>query len=139
MPTPLSGPDRELLDAARDLVQQRSDGYRHTVAAAVRLRDGGLVTGLNLYHFTGGPCGEIVALANAAAAGGEVECIVAVGSSDRGVLSPCGRCRQVLLELWPRADVLVPLGPGVARRAISELLPLAFVDADEEPDETGLS
>lgn len=132
MPDQLSAADAELVAAARRLVEQRTDGYRHTVAAAVRLTDGRLVTGLNLYHFTGGPCGEIVALANAAAAGGEVECIVAVGSSDRGVLSPCGRCRQVLLELWPRADVLVPLGHGVARRAISELLPLAFVDADAD-------
>lgn len=132
MPDQLSSPDRELVEAASALARQRSDGYRHTVAAAVRLRDGRVVTGLNLYHFTGGPCGELVALANAAAAGGEVECIVAVGAGSRGVLSPCGRCRQVLLELWPDAEVIVADGAALVRRGVRELLPLGFVQTNED-------
>jgi cytidine deaminase len=34
----------------------------HTVGAAVRDRDGRAFTGVNLYHFTGGPCAELGAL-----------------------------------------------------------------------------
>jgi cytidine deaminase len=65
------------------------------VASAARARDGRIVTGVNAYHFTGGPCAELVVLGAAAAEGAyDLETIVAVGDHDRGVVPPCGRCRQ---------------------------------------------
>lgn len=79
---------------------------RHSVAAAALDSEGRVHTGVNLFHFTGGPCAEMVALANAA--GRDVVRIVAVGDRGRGVLPPCGRCRQVMLDLHPGIEVVLP-------------------------------
>ena len=122
-------PDDDLsriVDAAGDLVQDRAVEPTHTVASAVLTADGTVATGLNLYHFTGGPCAELVALANAAAAtDSQVRAVVAVGDRGRGVLAPCGRCRQVLSDLHPGAYTIVP-GPDGPRGPVGALLPSSY-------------
>ena len=88
---------------------------------------GQVFEGVNLYHFTGGPCAEPVALAVAAASrAAPLELIVAVGNRDRGVLAPCGRCRQILFDCHPTIEVLVPDHQRVRRVAIRELLPYTY-------------
>ncbi len=68
---------------------KRSDGQTPTVAAAAETADGTVVMGLNVLHFNGGPCAELVAIANAVAAtDARLRHIVAVGDGDRGVLPP---------------------------------------------------
>lgn len=39
----------------------------HTVGCATLASDGRIFTGINIFHFSGGPCAESVALGNAAA------------------------------------------------------------------------
>lgn len=88
----LSELDEALIEFARRIVDSNSDGVVHTVGAAVRDREGHMYGGINLYHFTGGPCAELVALATGRADGArELETIVAVGDGGRGVIGPCGR------------------------------------------------
>ncbi|WP_243420674.1 cytidine deaminase family protein [Micromonospora globispora] len=125
--------DRALVQAATAVAKLRCRGDNHTVAAAARSADGRVFTGVNVYHFTGGPCAEVVAIGAAATQGvGELETIVAVGDRGRGVLPPCGRCRQVLLDYFPSIQVIV--GPMDALRAVpvAELLPDTFVWADQQ-------
>ena len=127
--------DAELIAAATEAIDRTSDGENHTVASAIRTAGGGIVTGVNLYHFTGGPCAELVALANAAATGATVETIVAIGSDGRGVLAPCGRCRQVIADYWPDAVVLMPGEPDGTPVAtpIADLLPGRYIVPGSEP------
>lgn len=101
------------------------------MAAAGRARDGRIVTAVNVYHFTGGPCAEL-ALIGAAAAQGvyELNTVVAVGDRGRGVVPPCGRCRQVLLDYFPDIKVIVGTGDGVRAVPVSDLLPESYVWAD---------
>jgi hypothetical protein len=47
--------DERLVDAASSLVQARTDDANHTTAAAGRTTKGLIVTGMNVFHFTGGP------------------------------------------------------------------------------------
>ncbi|MFN7969141.1 MAG: hypothetical protein U0P47_07390 [Acidimicrobiales bacterium] len=54
---PLTDADRDLIAAATEVVDRCSDGANHTVAAAVRDASGRIHTGVNVFHFTGGPCG----------------------------------------------------------------------------------
>ncbi|MEV5607838.1 cytidine deaminase [Streptomyces sp. NPDC052225] len=125
------GVDRELVDAATEIARTRCRGDNHTVASAARDRDGRIVTGVNAYHFTGGPCAELVVIGAAAGQGAyELETIVAVGDRERGVIPPCGRCRQALLDYFPHINVIV--GPPDALRAVpvAELLPETYVWAD---------
>src|SRR5579863_1284468 len=70
-------------------------------------------TGVNVGHFTGGPCAEVVALGVAATAGsGPIAEMAAVGNGGRGVLAPCGRCRQFLVDQHPDCRVIIPGAPG---------------------------
>ncbi|WP_241672076.1 cytidine deaminase [Streptomyces sp. IB2014 016-6] len=102
-------------------------GDDHTVACAARDRDGRIITGLNVYHFTGGPCAELVTIGAAAAVGAyDLRTVVAVGNEGRGVLPPCGRCRQVLLDYFPRIEVVVRTEDGLRAVPVRELLPYAY-------------
>lgn len=116
--------DLELVERARELIESRSDDRYHTTASAARAKDGGIVVGVNVFHFTGGPCAELVVLGRAVADGAtELRQIVAVGDRGRGVLSPCGRCRQVMLDLFPAITVVVQAESSLQAMPVRELLP----------------
>ncbi|MEU4602925.1 cytidine deaminase [Kribbella sp. NPDC023972] len=126
---PLTDADRELIELARRTVDENTDGPDgvHTVGAAVRGADGRMYAGINLYHFTGGPCAELVALGRARADGArELTTIVAVGNEGRGVVSPCGRDRQVLVDYHPGIRVILPTAAGVGSVRITDLLPESY-------------
>ncbi|MFF9314298.1 cytidine deaminase [Streptomyces sp. NPDC014748] len=133
--------DHELVRAAAEVARTRCRGDNHTMAAAARARDGRIVTAVNAYHFTGGPCAELVLIGAAAAQGVyELETVVAVGDRDRGVVPPCGRCRQALLDYYPELRIIVGRGEGEGEgqglRAVpvAELLPSTYVWADHQLD-----
>lgn len=114
------------IDANTDAPSSDEDGI-HTVGAAVMADDGRMFVGVNLYHFTGGPCAELVALGAARANGArEIVTIVAVGNDHRGVLAPCGRDRQVLVDYHPRCRVIVPTPAGPRSVLATDLLPGAY-------------
>ncbi|WP_053847314.1 cytidine deaminase [Streptomyces sp. NRRL B-24085] len=134
--TPQTHPvDHELVQAAADVARTRCRGDNHTMAAAARARDGRIVTAVNAYHFTGGPCAELVLIGAAATVGAyELDTIVAVGDRDRGVVPPCGRCRQVLLDYFPDIEVIVGTGGRTRTVRITDLLPESYVWADHQLD-----
>ncbi len=135
--------DRELIEAARDAIDANTDAGPdedgvHTMGAAVRSDEGDVFVGVNPYHFTGGPCAELVALSAARAGGARgIETIVAVGNHGRGVIGPCGRDRQVLFDYHPSTRVLLPTTDGVRAVRARELTPFATAWSFEhgsEPD-----
>ncbi|MEC5184751.1 cytidine deaminase [Cryobacterium sp. MP_3.1] len=126
-----SADDRELIELARATIDANTDAGpdedgAHTMGAAVRAADGRMFAGVNLFHFTGGPCAELVALGTARAGGArEITTIVAVGNHGRGVVGPCGRDRQVLFDHHPGIRVLLPTAEGVRVVRIETLMPFA--------------
>ncbi|WP_405538035.1 cytidine deaminase [Streptomyces sp. NBC_00075] len=127
--------DHELIEAAAHIARTRCRGDNHTMAAAARARDGRIITAVNAYHFTGGPCAELVVIGTAAAQGAyDLDTIVAVGDRERGVVPPCGRCRQVLLDYFPTLKVVVGKADAFRAVPISELLPETYVWADHQLD-----
>ncbi len=129
----LTAEDWELVELARATIDNNTDAEPdqdgvHTVGAAVRGADGRFFTGVNLYHFTGGPCAELIALGAARAGGARVlTTIVAVGNHGRGPMSPCGRDRQILFDYHPKIRVILPTEVGARSVSIRELMPLAAV------------
>ncbi|TCC01867.1 cytidine deaminase family protein [Kribbella soli] len=126
---PLTDDDLELIELARRTVDANTDGPDgvYTMGAAVRGADGRMYAGINLYHFTGGPCAELVALGRARAEGArELTTIVAVGNEGRGVVGPCGRDRQVLVDYHPTIRVILPTDDGPASVLATDLLPAAY-------------
>jgi cytidine deaminase len=129
-------PEQRILDAALEVASRLPETPQalHTVAAAAMDVHGQIYTGVNVAHFTGGPCAEIVALgASVTAGGGPVAEIVAVGNQGRGVLAPCGRCRQVLVDQHPDARVVVPGKDGPQTVVAWDLLPFAYEFPDSAP------
>lgn len=126
--------ERRVLDAANELVATLGGDPLHTVAAAAMDTAGRIYTGVNVFHFTGGPCAELVVLGVAAAAGaGPLTTMVAVGGGERGVIPPCGRCRQTLLDLHPDCFVIVPAPDGPGYTPIRKLLPYAYHSPNAAP------
>jgi cytidine deaminase len=116
--------DAELLGEATRAAERAYAPYSgFRVGAAVFTRDGRVFTGTNVENGSYGLtlCAERSALAGAVAAGvqpGEVEAVAVTAS-------PCGACRQWLLEF--RVDrVLFPWEEAVAVRTLDELLPDSF-------------
>lgn len=102
-------------------------GYR--VGAAVLTERGGLFAAANVenpsYSLT--MCAERAAVFKAVSEEGETMRLraIALASEDDKVTSPCGACRQVLVEFGPDAEVMY--GPGSSQRAtVKDLLPDAF-------------
>lgn len=123
--------EQRVIDAAETLARRLGESDNHTVAAAIMDIDGHIHEAVNVFHFTGGPCAELVALGVAAAAGAtQLLTIAAAGDRGRGLIPPCGRCRQVLLDQHPDILVAVPTSKGPAIRPIRRLLP----DSYRHPD-----
>ena len=112
---------------------------RFAVGAALRLRDGSLVTGVNIENASYGltVCAERNAIASAVLAGARPGNVVEIAVAAEGAESvpPCGACRQVLAEFAaPLALVLMHRLPDAQTEiaTIAELLPKPF-DATRLP------
>ncbi len=117
--------DHELLERAQAAAANAYAPYSNFhVGAAALLREGSVVTGVNVENaaYPLGVCAERCALARAAAEGagpGDVEAVAITAS-------PCGGCRQWLAEF--KVDRVVFLHEGeVLTRRPDELLPDSFV------------
>lgn len=127
----LTDEEWQLVEVARSTIDASTDAGPdedgvHTMGAAVLASDGRMFAGVNLYHFTGGPCAELVALGTARAGGARgLTTIVAVGNHGRGPVGPCGRDRQVLFDYYPGIRVILPTENGIRSVLITDLMPLA--------------
>ncbi|KAK3715130.1 hypothetical protein LTR37_007340 [Vermiconidia calcicola] len=79
-----------LIDAATCTIDSLDVAKDYSVASDATDMNGQIFTRVNVYHYTGGPCAELVVLGVAAANGAkDLTHIVAVGNNDRGISSPC--------------------------------------------------
>lgn len=129
--------ERALLAAARRVRRQAHAPYSgFSVGAAVRDERGRVHVGCNVENASFGltVCAERNAVGAAVAAGAGAIVAIAVVSGAQPPASPCGACRQVLVEL-AADDVPVLLGSGrtVERTTAGALLPRAFRLARRRP------
>jgi cytidine deaminase len=119
-------PDAELLAAADAVAERAYAPYsRFHVGAAVRARDGRVITGVNVENaaYPLGICAEKAAIATAVGEGykpGDLESIAITAS-------PCGGCRQWLAEFRIDAVTYRRAGGELAAATPAELLPDTFV------------
>jgi cytidine deaminase len=130
----LSNNDEELIAAATEAISQRYRDDWQEVGAAMRTRDGRIVTGVNIDAYIGriAVCAEAIAIGRAITETGDhgIETIVAVRHPKPGepgkiaVVSPCGICRELIHDYDANARVIVP-DSGRAPKVVSigELLP----------------
>jgi cytidine deaminase len=129
--------DVHLLKTALDSAANAYAPYsRFRVGAAILLEDGSVVCGNNQENasYPQGMCAERVALFSAAAQFPEkrILTLALVAEKSEMPLSPCGGCRQVLLEYEQRQDSPIRLLMGAADGSVivlqhsADLLPFSF-------------
>jgi cytidine deaminase len=132
----LTEADHALIAAAHDVLARHYRQFWHTVAAAIRARDGRIWTGLHLGATVGrlSVCAEAVALGRALLEGdGSIDAVVAVrhpkpDEADRAlaVVPPCGACREMFLDHCPDAQVIMHGPAGLMKLPARALLPAPY-------------
>jgi cytidine deaminase len=133
--------DEELIEAARAAAGKAYAPYSNfEVGCAIESVDGDVVTGANIENacYRLGVCAEQSALSAAQHAFGldKVARVAVAGGSGNVVCTPCGGCRQAILEaaqLGGRdVEILCSSGDGgaVERHRIGELIPYSFGPAN---------
>jgi cytidine deaminase len=126
----------ELISSAKkilgefDLGNELSAG---SVAAALKTEAGNIYTGISLHMACGiGFCAEHSAIADMLKhRERQIAEIVAIG--DEGIRPPCGRCRELMLQVSPaNADTLVAIAEGQSV-LLRELLPHHWLEAEKKP------
>ena len=105
---------------------------RFPVGAATLWDDGSIYTGVNVENASSplAVCAERNAITTAVGRGARRLMMVAVWADVEDVVTPCGGCRQVMLEFAPEdlTELQVVMGGrgGMRLRSLAELLPDSF-------------
>ncbi len=128
---------QELIDIAAEARERSYSPYSHfAVGAALLCSDGAVYIGANVENasYPLCMCAERNAIYNAMMDGKTSEDFLALAiiADTEDACSPCGACRQVLSELFPRTApiYLSNLEGDVKETTIEELLPFAFDGGD---------
>lgn len=139
-PTELSAEEQQLMEAAREATRRSYAPYSHfNVGAAALLENGIIVTGTNQENvaYPSGICAERTTLFYANSQYPDVP-VVALAIAAYGgtgakwpLISPCGACRQVMLETEkrygrPMRVLLCGTDEAYVVESARDLLPVAF-------------
>lgn len=127
----------QLMVEARSVLSNTYSPYsQFPVAAALLLKDGSVIKGVNVENVSFGAtnCAERTAIFTAITNGykkGDFEAIAVAGNTD-DFLPPCSICRQVMAEFFePSMPVYLTNKAGAIKQlALKELLPFAFTELD---------
>jgi cytidine deaminase len=128
----LSEEDTKLIQAAKETADKLHLDKIHVVASALRTKKKHIFTGIHTNANVGfaDVCGEVAAICHALAHGeGEYEAIVAIWGDGKGkyeLLSPCGRCRELISDFSEKTYVIVGSLDEPYKVKISDLLPLKY-------------
>ena len=122
--------DYKLIKMGLEVLKRNFDDeiYNHTVGCAIRCNNGNTYSGVNCDGIHGS-CAEYITVGIAISAGErEFDTIVAVHEKGHNcVISPCGNCRQMMLEYCPDIKVIVNDENGeLIKVKARDLLPFAW-------------
>lgn len=132
----LTDGDHELIAAANQILERHYRPFWHMVAAAIRSKDGRVWTGVHIGTSVGrlSVCAEAVAFGRAVLDGdGTIQTAVAVRhpkpeelDRELAVVSPCGACREMIVDHAPDASVILKDDGVLIKLPIRTLLPLPY-------------
>lgn len=124
--------EKKLQDAAIKIAQKAYSPYSNfQVGAALLCSNGEIVTGVNVENSSFGlsVCAERNAICSAITMGHSVFSAIAIHSPQaKGYLTPCGACRQTLVEFMSGdTPVYISNSEGeFIKKTLEELLPYSF-------------
>src|SRR5258705_11130735 len=138
----LSNNDEELIAAATEAISRRYRDDWQEVGAAMRTRDGRIVTGVNIDAYIGriAVCAQAIAIGRAITETGDpgIQTTAPVRHPKPGepgkiaVVSPCGICRELIHDYDASARVIVPDNGRTPKVVtIGELLPNKYKRGSE--------
>lgn len=144
----LTAEERHLVERAREATRNSFAPYSNFhVGAALMLKNGKVIIGANQENsaFPSGLCAERTAVFAAQANYPDQPIMMlAIAAADSNGLrsrpiSPCGSCRQVILQMESRynqpVEILLSGTDKILRfKSIKDLLPFSFVDDDLLPE-----
>ncbi|PSP60543.1 cytidine deaminase [Halobacteriales archaeon QH_8_67_36] len=116
----------DLLDAAREAARAAHAPYsEYRVGAAIETADGTVYTGCNIENanYSNSLHAEEVAVGKAVSEGHRSFEGLAVTSTARDGVTPCGMCRQTLAEFCDEGFMIVTDGEDGGEYTLGELLP----------------
>lgn len=122
----LTDSDNELVNDAKDLIKKRLN-ERSFVAASLRAKSQKIYSGINFEIKECPPCSicaEYAAIAQMFSGGEkEIQCIVAVSLKKNkfSILSPCGKCRQ-LMSLFGDPYIILDIKGSLKKIKLSQIM-----------------
>lgn len=132
----LTKKDKELIQAAKDLIKRLYKQRKHHIAAAIRTSKGRIYSAVHLEAHVGrvAVCAEAAALCKAVSEGEtKFETIVAIRhprhdekNQDLQIVSPCGMCRELLSDYSETIDVIISEKGNLKKIPLKKLLPYKY-------------
>ena len=137
----LTGKDFELIEEAKRVSLRLHKPHDHVVVGAIRTSPPSekIYTGIHI-ESSQPLCGEMSAVCSMINDGremGELDTIVALAGDDTDkskfrLFSPCGRCRELIVDCNRQARVIVGTVEKPYVLSISQLMPLKWIDVENE-------
>ncbi len=123
----LNTEDRELIAIAGGLVGEKKvpKGVVREVGCALITRKGRVFTGASLDLWCGiGFCAEHSAIANMVSHGEETAIRTIVAFNERGIIPPCGRCRELIRSIDKGNNSTDVIVSGKRKVKLKQILPM---------------
>ncbi len=135
----LAPTDHQLIDLAKETISKYFSPKHHRLATCILTKSGEIIIGINVEGSFGcnDVCAEQIALGNVLSKGiKDIECMVTVKhpkAEDKNqslrVVSPCGKCRELILDYAPDAFIIVKAESDLKKIHVKELLPYRYTKA----------
>ncbi|MBI5151619.1 MAG: cytidine deaminase [Candidatus Pacebacteria bacterium] len=131
--------DHELIKHAEQTITRHFSPKHHRLATCIATKSGQIITGINVEGSFGcnDVCAEQITLGNVLSHGvKDIACMVTVKhpkaedpNQSLRVVSPCGKCRELILDYAPEAWVIIKNGSTLIKVHAKDLLPYRYSKA----------
>lgn len=124
--------DQSLVESVYKHLEENFIAGERYVAAVLKAADGKEFKAMHMRHFANKMCGELAALIVLLNSGEEIKMPLTSAAAmyvdgKASIVSPCGRCRQVLGDYFPSINFLVNDKNTVKEVTLSETLPYLYL------------
>lgn len=135
----LTQAEQHLIELAKETITKHFSPKHHRLATCVLTKSGEIIVGINVEGSFGcnDVCAEQIALGNVLSKGiKDIDCMVTVKhpkaedpNQSLRVVSPCGKCRELILDYAPNAFVIVNDDGELKKIQTKDLLPYRYSKA----------
>lgn len=135
----LTQAEQHLIELAKETITKHFSPKHHRLATCVLTKSGEIIVGINVEGSFGcnDVCAEQIALGNVLSKGiKDIDCMVTVKhpkaedpNQSLRVVSPCGKCRELILDYAPNAFVIVSDDGELKKIQTKDLLPYRYSKA----------